>query len=270
MSDIKIAVIENSVKLDGATVSLYQDGAFVASGVTASGIVMLTVVDGTYEVRAYKRGFTTNTPANIVVSAVEINEFAITADSSIPLVNSDQCSIYGNIIESDGTPSDSSVHWTEVYTSNTRELNIVGSNEGVSYTDGSGRVSLPLLRNVTYHVSMPEWGDEYVTVTVPDRLSCDIVDLLYPKGVILGNVVATFSGEGSTPFLIGTSRELVADPGAFNLFDIEVDSEELSVVQDIDNSSISFVGSVSGVYTVSISNSRGDTKAVLHTITVTI
>jgi len=178
----------------------------------SDGSITTDLPDATYWVRFYKTGYYFPSKLLIEVADGETNEWSITGNDLTILPPSgadDICRVSGFIIDAQGAPSGLPIVTFGLLSKYRIGSNrIIGTEKVKSQPNKDGYIEVELLQGKAYSVTMPVIGDEVINVLVPNLQQCDILDLVYPRGVISGNIPSSISVTSGQKFTTNFSVAL--------------------------------------------------------------
>lgn len=221
--------------IQGAVVKLFsEDGTRVygLEDTDADGIAhFLLPAPKTYQARFYKFGVRFQNPIYIEVQestnhwAPANNKFLVSGSIPVGIEATDSrlCCASGYFRTVNGAPrSDLDITFLSDFSPFVLEGSAV-TDEGTSVrTDKSGFVAVNLIRHAKYSVNMEGWHDNVRHIIVPDRSSCSLPALLFPR-------VERVELQGTPPITVRRGQEVTV---SFRVF--LTDSRELdNIASDV-------------------------------------
>ncbi len=203
MSTVTITIQNDDVmntKLQNISTYIYTTGAvFVTSGITnSSGVITISLADGSYDLLFFSYGFSVVQPQRIVVDSSLINHFLITGHMrTMPeSLNPDLCRVSGYIYGPDGKPrKDATTRFNQK-----KRNEIVSGNEVLNipisfHSDENGYFQFDLYREMLFE-SYIDGYEHKLYSKVPNYPSVDLFKLLFPLQVLIthpGTMTTTLS-----------------------------------------------------------------------------
>lgn len=219
----------STLPISGVSVSVLDPTTFavIATAVSdvtgrASFLLPGAPAPGTpYEVRFFKLGVVFANPQQIRVEepALTTNKFDMSGTLlTLPAATDPRvCRCTGRFVSFDNRPIANAMVRLNAKSESGYQVpkivdgNLVSAEAYTSKTDGSGFISIDLIRGAEYFITFAGEDDVVWCITVPDRSSANLIDLIHPAPVQLkwdsvlapGNAVSVQVGETkSIPFTI--------------------------------------------------------------------
>ena len=288
MQEVNIVVKDDQTPaelVEDVTIRVYnEDGSSLITSLTTDedGEVTTDLPEATYWIRLYKIGYSFSSRLLIVVSSSETNGFDISCSNltlNPPAAMEGICKVSGYLVGANGSAvRNASLRFSLPEDARIANGSVIVKERVIVVSDAKGYVEFDLIQSQVYKLTSSFFGEDVLCMKTPAKLSCNLQDLIYPRGNITSQlpagVTVTVGEEHFTDVTVETSSGLSLPDEDLGLDDYDVlsfDSDD-SITAYVLGGELGILATEAGVFVVTVYSKfvHEDLKGLLSLGTIVV